>query len=83
MKSKPEFHEVRFEVRGSGRFPLDMLRYDTACPATGEDASRIAQDTRGERAVTLRRFTRDPNLFHGGVSIDRWASFGWKLVVSC
>lgn len=79
MARLPETRE--FIVRGSGAFPVDMLRYDTCYPATETDSSRIIDSHRarstGEREIRLR----------GPVSINhptpgRWSSFGWTLVAS-
>jgi hypothetical protein len=71
---------VLFTVEGRGEFPLDMLRYDAAWPASERDAL-TAQDreARGVRQVTLR------TIMHKGsrrptINVARWHSFGWALV---
>jgi hypothetical protein len=60
-------------VEGRGEFPIDMLRYDSACPDTENDS--IAMKSIDPRRIHLRRFSigREPS--HG-----RWESFGWKVI---
>jgi len=67
---------TRFTVKGLGAFPLDMLRYDAAFPATEIDA--------GKMHLTFRNF-REPievTLMTNsiGVTTARWESFGWKVI---
>jgi len=63
-------------VEGRGEFPLDMLRYEQAYPATERDSYRITE--RGKRQIELAIQTTRFFTPTGG----RWESFGWK-VVSC
>lgn len=77
--SPDKFKSVKFIVEGGGSFPIDMLRYDSACPDTGEDAAKLARHHVPALArVTLRRF------FPVGCSempeVERWESFGWRVV---
>jgi hypothetical protein len=65
-------------VTGKGEFPWDMLRYDSAWPATGADAAKMAlgfhnpsEAYKGMRSTRLRSY-RPP-------TIDRWSSFGWSV----
>lgn len=82
LKPKKEFRMTRFTVRGQGCFPYDMLRYDSCCPDTGNDAAVMADDNGPGRArieprtVTLRRYTAD------GIPAEaaRWASFRWTVI---
>ena len=71
------------EVRGSGAFPLDMLRYDACWPTHQEDVLNIGT-TLGRNAkertvsvstITTHRITKDAIPFTEG----RWRSFGWTL----
>ena len=78
---------VTIEVAGKGEFPIDMLRYDMACPVRGEDIERIAvlcwqSATEGwadgatwEKPIRLHVFAS------GGPTIARWLSFGWGVRV--
>lgn len=67
-----------FEVRGSGDFPTDMLRYDACYPKGTSDAIAInsrfrnAADHREIRTVKLVSTTKAP-------TEARWASFGWTV----
>lgn len=68
---------IEFTVQGAGRFPVDMLRYDSCWPQTTEDAYAIAEimtrDTLTElRRIKLRSNTRPTE--------GRWQSFGWVVV---
>lgn len=69
-------------VRGTGYFPIDMLRYDRCTPATEEDSGNIVRDMPtaegySERTVDVRYEgpTKEPH-----VTVDRWKSFGWTVV---
>lgn len=75
-----------FTVRGRGEFPLDMLRYDSCWPATGEDVAKIAPTyelakTREEmavREVTLKKYVERKTSI---VTSDRrWDSFHWQVI---
>jgi hypothetical protein len=68
-------------VTGRLSFPFDMLRYDSAWPATSTDAAILEQMTRnrGGFYVAGRRKTATLNLrCYGKPTPDRWASFGWS-----
>lgn len=64
-----------YYVTGRGEFPFDMLRYDSAWPATGDDASKMDDhpSNREMRSIRLASY-REP-------TIDRWSSFGWSVGV--
>ena len=72
--------EIEFEVTGGGEFPFDMLRYDSAWPASEADSRKIAQSYSApdeesrpkQRTVRLKTRTRVTN--------RRWESFGWSVV---
>lgn len=64
-----------YTVSGRGRFPLDMLRYDSAWPASSTDSATISATLtvhRGSAAVQL--------LSHKSPTADRWTSFGWTVI---
>jgi hypothetical protein len=70
---------VTFTVKGTGRFPLDMLRYAQCWPATSDDV--VALDSKTPIAITLRLHSRTKTpdaVLWGG----RWASFGWNIIPS-
>lgn len=69
MSSKFTIH--RFEVEGSGTFPIDMLRHGRAWPATETD-SYLITDERKARTVELEALN-EPNK-------PRWSSFGWTVM---
>ena len=66
----------RYKVNGTGTFPIDMLRYDCAYPASSEAVSAMGvgypRDESARRTVEL--------LSHHRPTIDRWRSFGWLVV---
>lgn len=69
-----------FKVKGKGRFPIDMLRYDHCFPLQSDDAAKIAatfehyySDETVE--ITLVSYFGKPNYPTEG----RWASFGWTV----
>ena len=61
-------------VVGSGEFPFDMLRYDSACPLAEADSSAMGRD--GARVVCLRMFSVSPDAAHAA---KRWESFSWRV----
>lgn len=69
--------EITFRVEGKGCFPVDMLRYDNAWPATSDDAATIGSLLSGDippghlTQVELRGARCTPG---------RWQSFGWKVI---
>jgi hypothetical protein len=71
-----------FTVTGRGLFPIDMLRYDMAWPATDEDAVKIVGADFGYDGDGAPRHPRSIRLgcaqTHGPTD-GRWASFGWTL----
>jgi hypothetical protein len=75
--AKTWIHEAT--IKGSGMFPLDMLRYDSCYPKGSEDAFKIAaairmEDRQWEVRVMKRGFDRNDKFTDG-----RWASFGCKV----
>ena len=69
-----------FTVGGTGEFPVDMLRYDEAFPATSADASAIALRTDDLRANESRRVVRLLTHRRLGPTLGRWQSFGWCVL---
>lgn len=64
-------------VRGSGIFPVDMLRYDSCYPASQEDASKLLDDDYREI-----RISRTSELKGSTFTVARWQSFGWQCDTS-
>jgi hypothetical protein len=75
MSKKEVFYMVSYTVGGTGTFPVDMLRYDRACPESEEDSNAIRRG--GPRQVRLLRFARAVT---AGPKTERWNSFGWQVV---
>jgi hypothetical protein len=65
---------LRITVRGTGAFPLDMLRYDACYPFASDDIEAITND-RCARNVRLI-------VTHAAPTPDRWASFTWPIIHS-
>ncbi len=73
-------HATRFTVEGSGRFPIDMLRYDSCFPETEfEGSGRIGDDTTIDRRE-VKLMTYHEHKARNGLTPARWASFGWKII---
>ncbi len=68
---------IFFVVKGFGRFPIDMLRYDECFPRTSEDGIKIEHAVTGElrkweiSMCSNRRCTP---------TVDRWSSFLTKVI---
>lgn len=66
----------KFSVRGIGRFPIDMLRYDACYPASGQDSAKI-NDIRERRVIELVA-VHHSKAFEPTAA--RWNSFCWWVV---
>jgi hypothetical protein len=75
MKRATKTYQTTFKVEGKGAFPVDMLRYDSAVPASEADAHRIEKQ-RDLRTVVLTRTSVDKD----GPTVARWRSFGWEVI---
>ena len=71
-------YRVSFDVRGSGSFPFDMLRYDACFPANSEGASAMGEDAGAPvRTVTLHHYSDVRTWLP---TYARWLSFTWQVV---
>jgi len=77
---------VTIEVAGRGEFPMDMLRYDMACPVRGDDAARIGLQAHAYELDGVEPDTvtwNNPIRLHvfsvTGPTLARWLSFGWSV----
>lgn len=74
------WYEHTYEVVGSARFPIDMLRYETSVPATSADAAVITASVMRKqkevKRITLSCLTPDP---HWRPAADRWRRLGWEV----
>lgn len=73
--------QVKYRLQGALPFPIDMLRYDAAWPASEQDSLRIEATLRYgcadiESPVTVEVYARRP------LTTARWRSFGWVVDVS-
>jgi hypothetical protein len=70
---------VRFTVKGSFRFPLDMLRYDQCWPADPTATANMEYSTESRSPegyeVELLHWADG----HWTPTEGRWASFGWHV----
>lgn len=70
---------ITLTVVGSHEFPIDMLRFDSCWPKTGDDAEKIRKSFGAsswpEYEVTLQSNFSPP-------TVKRWNSFGFA-VKSC
>ena len=85
-------HMIRFQVRGKGIFPIDMLRHQQCYPANTEAAAAMEDHfydehnphiTRGLRTVLLETCKDSSYWTPEGYQVvgdDRWASFGWTIL---
>lgn len=66
--------DFTYTVEGFGDFPWDMLRRDRCWPAT-ED-----RDSYGLRPASVRRRVALTTNLDSAPLVERWASFGWRVV---
>lgn len=67
-------------VKGSGMFPIDMLRYDHAWPRTEEDSHKVAADYRSDENYPRMRTVELLSDHERAPTEDRWRSFTWEVV---
>ena len=65
------------EVEGQGAFPIDMLRYDGAHPASEQDSAAAFVVGKETRRVRVVHYSETPNW---KPEYGRWQSFGWRVV---
>jgi hypothetical protein len=70
----------KFTVRGSGRFPVDMLRYDRCFPTSTEAVMHIAHQLRDGEGVEQYRSVELATDWTSTPTVSRWRSFGWEVV---
>ena len=76
---------IAFSVRGKGKFPLDMLRYDRCCPGKESDTLKIAPTRGGDLGLLSEEIVyREIDLCaiaprEWQPTRDRWSSFGWEV----
>lgn len=70
LSEKP-WRIYEYYVTGRGKFPIDMLRYDAAWPATSVDGSKMEDYENKPRSIQIRSY-QEP-------TIARWSSFGWSV----
>jgi hypothetical protein len=81
---------LKYQVRGTSGFPIDMLRYDAAYPDSETDSSKITRSV--EHRIVREEY---PNTTDEQVTVNvrsycynktewpterRWQSFGWEVV---
>lgn len=87
-KMKPKAiksYETILVVEGRGHFPIDMLRYDSCFPRTGEDAGKISRITKVPFQLSYQREIQSIVLIRRSLNnlpatTERWESFGWRVV---
>lgn len=72
-----KLHRYVVIVKGSGQFPLDMLRYDHCWPRTLSDSAKMDKDWGGELR-TIELLADKPRAWVP--TVGRWHSFTWDVV---
>lgn len=79
--------QTTYTVTGRWPFPLDMLRYDSAEPASAEDRQRIERlSVEHPASLEVLREKVSVSLvtelkpYHLSMHARRWESFGWRVV---
>jgi hypothetical protein len=74
MSAKPTQTQNKITVTGWGQFPIDMLRYDRATPASEGDSAAITNSfNRPRGAITVNLLCPRPP------TQGRWESFGFRV----
>jgi hypothetical protein len=75
---RPAFAQFTQEVRGTGEFPLDMLRHDQCWGLRDEDEREIQLTYQDGLSLNKVRYIRLG--FPWKPNKERWESFGWKIM---
>jgi hypothetical protein len=70
----------KFEVEGSGEFPIDMLRYDQCWPTDTADALKIRPAYGGDGSGLERRTISLSTTGKYVPTRGRWDSFTWRVI---
>jgi len=70
----------RLEVSGTGRFPVDMLRYDACYPASSKDVEKLCATLYGDRPPRGPWTIEVASQVTAPWALERWTSFGCKMV---
>jgi hypothetical protein len=73
-----KFHAFVFTVRGTGKLPIDMCRYDRCVPYSQDDVSKSITPVTVEHDIHLIAFSPVGNRLEP--TEGRWRSFGWTVV---
>lgn len=68
---------VVVKVRGSGQFPIDMLRHDNLTPYSEDDSYSIISEAGAYRTITLQGWYHGKGTGPSRIDVARWQSFGW------
>lgn len=85
-------HTAKITCNPRSEFPIDMLRYDCAFPATSADSTKIANlmdgrgriwsaELSGEDGPVVIRVARYSDTKEHGFNICRWKTFGCEVEV--
>ena len=88
MAYKPKsYRRVQFTVRGTGSFPLDMLRYDQCHVAHPRSQELIDEATWRSKEYEVQLESYRPSWNRQDLikaklypTFERWKSFGWHVV---
>lgn len=81
MRKTTKMYTTYFIVEGASPFPMDMLRYDSAIPATENEAGVLDRiNAPYVDAGTVRVALRSVKVNTSGPTEGRWESHGWKVV---
>jgi len=70
-----------FTVEGQGRFPIDMLRYDSCYPASESESCKLSESVEnGGLAVRRVELACRNDRERWTPMAARWESFGWTVL---
>jgi hypothetical protein len=72
-----KYYAYTFTVSGGGRFPVDMLRYDSCAPLRQTDVTAAFVNKDERRSVDLIGFRSVGTRLEP--TVGRWESFGWQV----
>jgi hypothetical protein len=73
-----KYHAYTFTVVGTGRLPLDMMRYDRCVPYQQAGTRVPLSDDTNEHSYEMIGYAPIGN--RAEPTVARWKSFGWRVV---
>ena len=77
--ARTKYNQYTATVVGKGRFPADMLRYDSCVPKNKDSWNAVMERGGNEPREAVVTYYREVGAVRG-LTKARWESYGWSIV---